>query len=216
MKKLLNGLSLLLAMVGIAGAANSVTLAWNPNSETNLAGYRLYWGTATRVYSGTNTVGTTIITNVVGTNVIRSVQNVVSNLVVGRRYYFAVTAFTEDGLESDYSNEVDYGFRPGAPTMLRMTGSTNQTAAIWIDSVNIQTTVEWSPDMQSWKGWAQVKTLDASAPVKDAIFLTGVSPDTARFWRAVGDSTPVTLPTEPLPTGLRLSPRLPPLPSANP
>jgi hypothetical protein len=95
-------------------AAPSVTLAWNANSETNLAGYRLYWGPAARTYGQNQTVPvpTTIAT--------------VTNLVPTKTYFFAVTAYTTDGLESDYSDEVSYTVpppRPVAPRDLRIVTS---------------------------------------------------------------------------------------------
>lgn len=212
--KRISSLLLLLLTVVTLKAANSVTLAWNPNSETNLAGYRLYVGNASRNYP-TNYVAPTNVVNIGGNP---SCTLTVSNLDIGRKYYFAVTAFTSDGLESDYSDEVLFpGFKPGKPTTLRITSTTNQTAAIWINEPASSTTVQWSGDLQTWKGWAQVKTLDSSAPVGDAIFLSGFSPDTARFWRAVADATQVAPPpSSPLPAGLRLTPIYPPLPSANP
>jgi hypothetical protein len=74
---------------------DSVTLAWDPNSEPDLAGYRLYYGTATRTYDRTVEVsGDTRIS--------------VDDLEPGSTYYFAVTAHNTAGLESDYSNEVAY------------------------------------------------------------------------------------------------------------
>lgn len=217
MKRISCGLLFLLTLVLTAAGANSVTLAWNPNTETNLAGYRLYWGTATRSYQFSNQVSAPA--TFVGTNWVQSSNtfNVVSNLDIGRKYYFAVTAFTSDGLESDYSEEVMFGgFKPGKPTTLRISGATNQTAAIWIENTSTSTTVQWSGDLQTWRSWAQVKTLDSSAPVGDAIFLSGISPDAARFWRAVADSAPATIAPASLPGGIRLTPLYPPLPSANP
>lgn len=77
-------------------AAQSVTLAWNPNTETNLAGYRLYYGLASRSYSSIVPV------------IVPSTQATVANVQPGQTYYFAVTAYTTDGLESDYSDEVSY------------------------------------------------------------------------------------------------------------
>lgn len=82
----------------------SVILSWDANTETNLAGYRLYVGTASRQYS--------VATNDVG-NV---TQTTVSNLSAGTSYYFAVTAYNSDGLESDYSNEVNW--REGDPAVV--------------------------------------------------------------------------------------------------
>ena len=72
----------------------AVTLAWNPSvPSTNVAGYFLYYGGATGSYTNQLNIG-------LGTNA------VVSNLVAGTTYYFAATAYTSSGLESDYSDEV--------------------------------------------------------------------------------------------------------------
>ena len=90
-----------LCLLGLG--AQSVTLAWNANTETNLAGYRLYHGTATRSYS----------TNVAVAHPATTVT--VTNLQAGTTYFFAVTAYTTEGLESDYSDEVSY-LVPRPPT----------------------------------------------------------------------------------------------------
>jgi hypothetical protein len=71
----------------------SVTLAWDPSvPSTGIAGYFIYYGGATGSY--TNLVDVGLATN-----------GVVSNLVAGTTYYFAVTAHDSSGLESDFSNE---------------------------------------------------------------------------------------------------------------
>ena len=71
----------------------SVTLAWNPSvPSTGVAGYSIYYGVRSGNY--TNLVDAGLATN-----------GVVSNLVVGTTYYFATTAHTSTGLESDFSNE---------------------------------------------------------------------------------------------------------------
>ena len=72
----------------------SATLAWSPSvPATNVAGYYLYYGGATGIY--TNQINIGLATN-----------GVVSNLVAGSTYYFAATAYTSTGLESGYSDEV--------------------------------------------------------------------------------------------------------------
>lgn len=73
----------------------SVTLAWDPNPESDLAGYIVYYGSASRNY--TNAVNVGNITT-----------NTVSGLVNGATYFFAVTAYNTNGLESDFSAEVSY------------------------------------------------------------------------------------------------------------
>lgn len=82
----------LLALLCAPLIGHALTLEWNANSETNLAGYRVYVGRASREYS-TNTFTTT--------NTFLTLSNLVSGTNV-----FAVTAFDTDGLESDFSDEV--------------------------------------------------------------------------------------------------------------
>jgi Fibronectin type III domain/Bacterial Ig domain len=82
-------------IAGAAWGAQSVTLAWDANTETNLAGYNLYFGPQTGVYTNKITLG-------------KTTTNAVNGLVSGSTYYFAVTAFNTAGAESDYSTEVSY------------------------------------------------------------------------------------------------------------
>lgn len=84
-----------LAILPVFGET-SVTLAWNPNAEENVIGYRLYWGTESRSYLFNLTVPAP------------QTQATVTGLLPGVTYFFAVTAFTNEGLESDYSDEVSY------------------------------------------------------------------------------------------------------------
>ena len=94
-----------------------VSLAWDPNPETDIAGYRLYYGTEPGVYSAPVDVG-----NVV--------TGVVPGLSPGTLYYFAATAYNTSGLESDFSDEISYTtpFIPGRPTGLRAQGVIRSTA----------------------------------------------------------------------------------------
>ncbi len=72
-------------------AAGKITLAWNPSTGTNIAGYRIHYGGSSRTYTNMVSVGTTSAT--------------VTNLKDGATYYFAATAYDSTGLESDFSNE---------------------------------------------------------------------------------------------------------------
>jgi fibronectin type 3 domain-containing protein len=83
----------------------SLTLAWDPSDDPNVIGYRVYEGRASEVY-----------TSVVDTS--NSTTVVISNLDPGATYYFAVTAYDNAGLESQYSGEIDYTVPVGALGML--------------------------------------------------------------------------------------------------
>ena len=53
-------LALSLFVCGSRAADNStLTLAWDPNPEPNIAGYRLYYGPSNGPYTGTNQLGPT-------------------------------------------------------------------------------------------------------------------------------------------------------------
>lgn len=71
----------------------SVIVQWLPNSEPDLAGYKVYYGTASQSYSRIIPVGL-------------STQYTISDLEPGYQYYFAVAAFDTAGNESPLSNEV--------------------------------------------------------------------------------------------------------------
>ena len=86
---ILIGLSLLLS-VPMAAQADSVSLAWNPNPEPDLAGYKLYMGTSPGSYSQIFDVG-------------HVTSYTVSNLVAGDTYYFALTAYDIYANESGFS-----------------------------------------------------------------------------------------------------------------
>lgn len=99
---LLLAVTLALPAFGRPSTNQTVTLAWDPNPEVDIAGYRLYHGTETR-FGNTNEVYLEPVIEI--TN---ATQCVVTNLEYGFTYFFAVTAFNTSGLESDFSNEVSY------------------------------------------------------------------------------------------------------------
>jgi hypothetical protein len=74
--------------------APGITLSWNANTESNIAGYHLYYGTADAPYSSTLDVSGTTAT--------------VSGLQNGATYTFAVTAYDTTGAESAYSVPASY------------------------------------------------------------------------------------------------------------
>ena len=73
----------------------NVTLAWDPNLEANLKGYKVYCGSASGNYSFIVDVG-------------NWTRLTISDLEVGKTYYFAATAYGSAGEESGMSNELRY------------------------------------------------------------------------------------------------------------
>jgi hypothetical protein len=78
-------------------SAGKVALAWDAASSTNLAGYRVYYGTDSASYMQPKGQGIRVGNVTTYT---------VSELSTGKIYYFALTAFDKDGNESGYSSEV--------------------------------------------------------------------------------------------------------------
>jgi hypothetical protein len=81
--------------------AGDATLTWNPNSEPDLAGYIVYYGTASGQYG-------------ISINVGNQTNFVVTGLGLGT-YFFAVTAYDTSGNESGYSNEVSKSISDTTP-----------------------------------------------------------------------------------------------------
>jgi len=73
-----------------------VTLTWTANGEPDLAGYKVYVGTASDTYS---LPGSPFVAGKV-------TSYTVSNLPKGQTYYFAISAYDSAGNESALSAEV--------------------------------------------------------------------------------------------------------------
>jgi hypothetical protein len=78
-----------------APSSSSVTLTWNANKESDLAGYRVYRATSSGTYGAP-------IATIQG----NTTSYVATGLQLGTTYFFVVTAFDIAGNESAYSNEV--------------------------------------------------------------------------------------------------------------
>jgi hypothetical protein len=90
---------LLLVIVLLLGSASTilaanVTATWNHNTESDIAGYKLSYGTQTGVYTTTVDTGNVITWSL--------------TLTAGQTYYFALQAYDTSGLISPLSAEVVY------------------------------------------------------------------------------------------------------------
>jgi hypothetical protein len=87
---------------GVVVGQINLTLQWDPNTETDLTGYKAYFGTAPGTYGTPTSIGKTNTLTLYG--------------FAAGTYYFAVTAFNAAGLESGFSNEVSATIvSPAAP-----------------------------------------------------------------------------------------------------
>jgi len=73
--------------------AAQIKLAWDANTESDLAGYKVYYGTSSKSYAGSVDVGNVTAFNLTG-------------LTEGQTYYIAATAYNTSGSQSGYSSEV--------------------------------------------------------------------------------------------------------------
>ena len=83
----------------VATATGSATLSWNPPTQntdgsplTNLAGYKIYWGTSAGSYPNSVTVSNP------------GIATYVVDQLTPAQWYFVVTAISTSGSESAYSN----------------------------------------------------------------------------------------------------------------
>jgi hypothetical protein len=101
----------LLLLVAAPAFAGSVTVTWDRNTEPDVVGYRVFWGTQSGVYTFNQAVG-------------NATTWTVNDLTPGTTYYFAVQAVSADGLTSPLSQEVSTTIPGGSPT--------GETEPVWM------------------------------------------------------------------------------------
>lgn len=155
-----------------------VKILWTPNDEADLAGYKVYIGTAPRNYAEPVTIG--IVS-----------QYPLDGLGVGK-FYLAVTAFDTAGNESAYSNEVAY---------VKISDDDRDTLALRDDRllrllavyekrdlagepIQPEIVLEWRQYSSNWAGtWAKLDTLPKN-------YMGGIYRD----YTQAGDTLKVNLP----------------------
>ena len=96
---------IIVGLIASNAMAAQATLAWDPNTESDLAGYRVHYGTSSGSYT-------------VHTDVPDVTTYTVTALTAGQTYYFAVSAYDAAGNESGDRNPASYAVPGvnGAPT----------------------------------------------------------------------------------------------------
>src|SRR3989449_9776337 len=101
-------LTVLCSLAPALSSAAQVTLVWDPNTETDLAGYKLYYSTSSGSYQSSVDVG-------------NLTSYTLSGLLEGQIYYFAVTAYNLSLGESGFSNEVSKALADVTPPTVSLT-----------------------------------------------------------------------------------------------
>ena len=99
---------LAIILITVAAQAATVQVSWNANTEADLAGYNVYYGTESGTYG--EPVSTT-----------ETSQLLTLTPEVGTTYYFAVTAYDTSSNESAFSEEVSL-FVPDPTAPAKPTG----------------------------------------------------------------------------------------------
>lgn len=158
--------------------AGSATVSWNANTESDLAGYKVYYGTSPR--SGTCPTGG--YPNVV--NVGNVTTYTFSSLTDGATYYFSVTAYDTSGNESTCSTEVSKAIPADttSPTISSVSaGSVTSSGATitWTTNEASDTQVEYG--LTTSYGFQT--TLNASMVTSHSQALSGLSASTLYHYR---------------------------------
>ena len=164
-----------LSMVALPSMVFSaqIKIAWSANGETDLEGYRVYWGTAPRTY------GTSVDVGNVTTYTI-------PNLTAGQTYYIGVTAHDTAQNQSGYSNEVS-----GVATDPVQTYSYTVTTTPSGLQVSVDGTTYTAPQTFTWSSGSS-HTLSSASPQSG---LTGIRYAFASWSDGGGQTHTVTTPS---------------------
>jgi hypothetical protein len=168
----------MLACVGLA-KADSLVLDWSASVSPNVAGYDVYYGTTSGVYSYQIDAG-------------NATSVTIPNLMPGMTYYFVANAYDVEGDHSLFSSEISYtvpgvpgdatgtapaltvvpGANPGSPLSMQFPAQLGH----WYE-------IQASTDLQSWTSIWQSEIADSN------VVMQFVDPNAAffmsRFYRLV-------------------------------
>ena len=142
-------LAFLLTLLFIAtpAFAAQIRLAWDPNTEPDLAGYRVYWGTASGSYGTPANAGTATTYTITG-------------LTAGQTYQLAVKAYDSSNNESGFSNEVSgMATDPGSVTVATTIATNPSGLQIAVDG-----TTTPSPQTFNWAVGSS-HTISVASPI---------------------------------------------------
>ena len=157
-------------LVPILAQADMATLTWNANTESDLAGYKLYQGTVSGQYGPPMDVGNVLTTT-----------RTLPTLTVDQTYFFALTAYDKAGNESGKSIEVSKKIVGVPPVVTAVT--------------TVMATVQGDPKTGPWAVLLTITNAPA-APYTVDVYVNGVLDHTEQAdprcsW---GDASTATVP----------------------
>jgi len=148
--------------------ALDITLQWDANTETDLAGYKVYYKTET---SGPSYNGIGAVEGNSPIDVGNVTQFTLHDLDEDVTYFFAVTAYNTDELESGFSNEVDalgMSLNSGSNLVSLYRQPENTNLSDVLNSINGQYAAVWAYVNGSWRvydpanpGFSDLSTMEA-------------------------------------------------------
>lgn len=158
--------------------AAEVTLIWEPSPEEAVSTYRVYYGLESRFYLGFVETDEGFSAHITG-------------LEDGATYYFAATAVTQDGAESDYSNEVQWTTPPPLqPTFGVVSVDTAAAVLTGRGAPGGTYEIEWSPDLMTWASLEIVVVPDSGSFVVEHLNPPPGACFYRRVWLDVGELVP--------------------------
>ena len=127
-------------------AKKNVILSWSPNKDPIVAGFNIYYGGISGVYTNKTSISVTASTSLN-----------ISNLLMGNTYYFAASTYSDAGAESALSSEISYTVPMPMPLSVQVFGhgvpnpkwgwlsGGFTSTSIWIPGYGIYTTSTWAP-----------------------------------------------------------------------
>jgi hypothetical protein len=118
-------------------AGQSIQLSWTPAVSTNVAGYKIYYGTQSLSYSNSVAAGNT-------TNIS------ISGFCSGKTYYFSATTYDSAGNESSFASETSYTVTSIPSTLGNVTQTGGQFSFLVSGNAGSNYVVQASSDLMTW------------------------------------------------------------------
>jgi len=133
--------------------AETATVSWDANTESDLSGYKIYYGTSSGNYDDVLDVGNTT-------------SFIINNLAVGTTYFFVVTAYDFSANESGFSGEVSFTPTQGTPPQITGVSVGDDTKLDVLFSRSLDKASAENPANYSINGGVQVLAASLDADLR--------------------------------------------------